>query len=70
MVSKDQKFQYIALSSSWSTVNMLCMKEMARRRTLESPHQQIFFCNVRYICKKKTLLELTLNQAKCNCDEH
>ena len=41
MVSKDQKFQYIALSSSWSTVNMLCMKEMARRRTLESPHWRV-----------------------------
>jgi hypothetical protein len=38
------------------------MKEMARRRPLESPHQQIFLCIVRNSCKKKALLELTLNQ--------
>jgi hypothetical protein len=61
-LSKNQKFQFVAFSSSWSTGKTLCMKEMARRRPLESPHQQIFLGIVRNICKKKALLELTLNQ--------
>jgi hypothetical protein len=38
------------------------MKEMARKSALEGPQQKIFICNVRYIFKKKTLLELTLDQ--------
>ena len=36
------------------------MKEMARKRTKEGPQEKIFLCNVRYICKQKTLLEMTL----------
>ena len=69
LLGKDQKFQFVAFSSSWSTGKTLCMKEMANSRALESPQQCEIYLQEEDIARADPGSRFP-RPAKCNSDEH
>jgi len=59
---------FVLFTSAWSTGKTLCMREKAKICAAENPGQKIFFVVCNYLCKKKTLLEMDLEQQFCNFD--
>ena len=58
--------KFLLFTSAWSTGKTLCMREKAKLCAAENPGQKIFFVVCKYSCKKKSLLEMELEQQFCN----
>ena len=57
-------YSLVLFLSSWSTGKTLCMREKAKRCAADD--QEVIVCVARYLCNKKTLLEMELERELTN----